>query len=233
MGDRTKLVLALMLVLVAITVAEGTECTIIVNASETVNNTNETINKILKEQTDQFDASRTVNYRYIAFRDETRKHKSSGLDWIWDHISWIVSGYGRRPIYTVGVSAFVILFFAIIYFDYYQNDEKLAWRSISAVISALTIIILFAIWFTVFIDELWLLCYIVAVILMILYVVVDRLPLWFDTIRLSAAIFFSAPIDKDRVKDIKGPISSFAVIERALGWLLLAIFIVALNNVVI
>lgn len=48
---------------------------------------------------------------------------------------------------------------------------------------------------------------------------------------LSAAIFLSAPIkDEDQIIDKMGPL---AVIERALGWLLLAIFIATLSNVVV
>lgn len=60
-------------------------------------------------------------------------------------------------------------------------------------------------------------------------------PLWQSLGRsfwLSAAIFFSAPV-KNEDKLICDQMGSLVVIERALGWLLLAVFIAVLSNVIV
>ena len=108
-------------------------------------------------------------------------------DKMWDFFSFISSGYGRRPLYTIVLSLLVIIVFSL-HICLECSKERSFWGSLWQSLG----------------RSFW----------------------------LSAAIFFSAPIKNEdkKISDRMGPL---AVIERALGWILLAVFIAALSNVVV
>ncbi|MCD4846473.1 MAG: hypothetical protein K8R25_18520, partial [Methanosarcinales archaeon] len=163
-----------------------------------------------------------ADHAYYKYRRQSQKQEFFSISWIKDVFMWILCGYGVRPFNALFVGGFIILFFSC---TSYKNENILFWDEDERKSDGYNGIIqnINKIKSNFFYKE----------FLQIINKIVPLRLKIFTPSFCSIYISYVTFINLSTIKPKKGRDRFAFMVEGLLGWLILAMFIITLVNVMI